>query len=73
MVSTIRAQATEHERDSYGMFVLVLMTHGKGDCSALYGTDGKAIALMDVCRMVCNDSIAGKPKFVIVQAYNDGE
>lgn len=56
--------------DSYGMFVLVLMTHGReNDC--IYGTDGKFVRLCDVYALLTPQnfpSLKGKPKLVIVQA-----
>ena len=62
------------EHDDYGMFILVLMSHGaENEC--IFGTDGKLVKLNDVYFSLSAKrfpEMSGKPKFVIVQACAGG-
>lgn len=66
------AQTPEHE--DYGMFVLVLMSHG-GKNNCIFGFDGTAIELSDVYYLLTPQNfptMSGKPKLIIVQACAGG-
>ena len=72
MLTEIENEIEEHddEHESYGMFVLMFMSHG-AENGVIYGTDGKGIQLKQVYRSLTPTSfpaMKGKPKFVIVQA-----
>lgn len=75
MLTTI-AKETEHpDHVDYGMFVLVIMSHGtENDC--VYGTDEQLVRLTDVYDLLSSPKfplMTGKPKLVIVQACSGGE
>ena len=76
MLAEIDDEIEEHddEHESYGMFVLVLMSHGDGvvEDGIVYGIDGKKIPLSEIYYRCLTPTsfpaMKGKPKFVIVQA-----
>ena len=70
MLSVIRAETQNPDHKDYGMFILVIMSHGTTQ-DRIVGTDGKCVTLADVLDLLSPlnfPAMAGKPKFIVVQA-----
>ncbi|XP_067947160.1 caspase-1-like [Watersipora subatra] len=73
MLRVIREETEVEDHKDYGMFVLVVMTHGNE--THLYGTDRQAIprtSVYDLLSPRCFPHMAGKPKLLIFQACSGG-
>ena len=74
MMSEIQQETQNPDHEDYGMFILVIMTHGTAnDC--IYGTDSSTIKLSDVYELLSAKNfpqMSGKPKLVIIQACSGG-
>lgn len=71
MLEAIKKETQDPKHADYGMFMLTIMSHGtENDC--IYGADlPECIHLQDVYDLVTPlrfQRMAGKPKFIIVQA-----
>ena len=62
---------TQHsDHVDYGMFVLVIMSHGDAN-DRIFGADDKTIQLAEVLDLLSPlnfQTMAGKPKLVVIQA-----
>ena len=70
----IREETKRPDHNDYGMFALVIMTHGTK--TVLYGKDGTQIERSDVYDLMSAynfPSMANKPKWIILQACSGGE
>lgn len=73
MITAIQKETKSAEHDDYGMFSLILMSHGTGDY--IYGTDNVAVYLPDLCDLLSAlnfPQMSMKPKLVIVQSCRGG-
>lgn len=74
-MAAIEAEARHPDHADYGLFILVVMSHGaQNDC--IYGTDLEVIKVKDICDRLSLHHfphMAGKPKVVIIQACAGGE
>ena len=69
----IEEETQNVDHNNYGMFVLIIMTHG--DETQLAGTDGSRINLSAVYDFMSPgkfEAMAGKPKWLIIQACSGG-
>ena len=76
MLEQIKNETSEicDDHEKYGIFVLVLMSHGEVD-DVIYGVDGNYFKLEDVYELLAPTSfpeMMDKPKLVIVQACGGG-
>ena len=72
---SIKEETTHPDHEDYGMFVLVLMSHGL-DGDVILGSDMKAVKLSDVYDLLSPlnfPKMAGKPKLIIIQACSGGK
>ncbi|XP_067936777.1 caspase-3-like [Watersipora subatra] len=70
MKSVIREETRNEDHYDYGMFVLVIMSHGS-ESDRISGTDGRDIKLSDVHDLLSAGKFSrmrGRPKFIIIQA-----
>ena len=73
MLRGIQEEITHPGHSTYGMFVLVIMTHGSA--THLYGADGRGIEISriyDTMSAYSFGKMAGKPKLIILQACSGG-
>lgn len=73
LLAAIRKETECSDHANYGMFVLIIMSHGSEDC--VYGTDGKKLFMGKVWPLLAPDSfkaMTGKPKLVFLQACSGG-
>ena len=73
MLRVIREETQHPSHHGYGMFVLIIMTHGTD--RELYGSDGRAVKVSDIYDLLSAGNfgaMAGKPKMVIIQACAGG-
>ena len=73
MIEVIRKETSNPDHKHYGMFVLIIMTHGTE--SHLYGADGRRLprsAVFDTMAAAQFPAMAGKPKLIILQACSGG-
>ena len=71
MLLEIHLETQHPDHSDYGMFILVIMSHGTSDGS-IYGTDGRTIKLVEILDLLSSDKMAGKPKLVIIEACGGG-
>lgn len=71
MMSVIQTETQHPDHSDYGMFILVIMSHG-AENGRIYGADlPDCVSLKDVYSLLSPirfRRMAGKPKFIIVQA-----
>ena len=75
IVSALRDETRNPAHKDFGMFVLVVMSHGS-DNDCIYGVDGSVIKLTEVYDLLSSTNfpmMADKPKLVIVQACSGGK
>ena len=73
MLGVIQHETTHPDHTKYGMFVLVIMTHGTE--TRLFGSDGRGIArsrIFDTMSAHSFGKLAGRPKLIILQACSGG-
>ena len=73
MISVIREETSNPDHSSYGMFALVIMSHGTE--TKLISTDGEKIELSTVYNFLSPSQFSamrGKPKWLIIQACSGG-
>ncbi|KAF6029336.1 hypothetical protein EB796_012341 [Bugula neritina] len=69
MKDAIHRETQDEEHGCYGMFVLVIMTHG--DQSTVCGIDGISVQRKEILDLLSNfkfTKMAGRPKLVVIQA-----
>lgn len=70
----MRAETEDPLHEDFGMFALVIMSHGtENDC--FYGSDMKTVRLIDICELLAGrnfPAMEGKPKLLIIQACAGG-
>lgn len=69
-METISAETQNPHHADYGMFVLVIMSHGRQN-GHICGVDGETVKLANVYNLLSARNfpgMSGKPKFIIVQA-----
>ena len=74
MLEVIEEETKHPDHINFGMFVLVIMTHGKE--GHIFGTDGVAVNLSKVYDLISSykfNAMTGKPKWVILQACSGGK
>lgn len=74
MLTIIEQERGNQDHERFGMFVLVIMSHG--DANLIYGTNLKPVKLDDIYdRLAAANfrAMAGKPKLIIIQACSGGE
>ena len=67
-------QRNEEDWKSFECVVLILMSHGQGDC--ILGDDGKAVKVKDLTDIFSTENcpdLDGKPRLVFVQACRGGK
>ena len=73
-MSSINEETQNPHHKDYGMFILIIMSHGvPNDC--IVGTDGKSVTLRDIVDLLSPINfpmMAGKPKLVAIQACSGG-
>ncbi|XP_067935149.1 caspase-2-like [Watersipora subatra] len=70
MKSVIHEETRNEDHDDYGIFILVIMSHGSEN-DRISGTDGHDIKLSDVHDLLSAGNFSrmrGRPKFIITQA-----
>ncbi|XP_067940811.1 caspase b-like isoform X2 [Watersipora subatra] len=73
MLEVIRNETGRHADENYGMFVLVIMSHGSE--TGISGTDGTMVQRTDINNALSAQNfpaMARKPKLLIVQACSGG-
>lgn len=74
-MSAIKEETDNPNHEDYGIFFLVIMSHGGKD-ETVIGSDKVCVRLDDVYRLLSASkfpNMAGKPKVVIVQACAGSE
>ena len=69
-MAAISDETQKSDHKDYGMFVLVIMSHGDTN-DRIFGADGKTIQLAEVLDLLSPlnfPTMAGKPKLVVIQA-----
>ena len=73
-MSSICEETQHPDHKDYGMFILIIMSHGApNDC--IVGTDGKSVTLKDIVDLLSPikfPMMSGKPKLVVIQACSGG-
>ncbi|XP_067950830.1 caspase-3-like isoform X2 [Watersipora subatra] len=73
MINIIQKETEPNINNAFGMFVLIIMTHGTE--TELYGSDGRPVKrskIMDLLTAYRFPAMAGKPKLLILQACSGG-
>jgi len=74
MLEDIEKETQHSDYETLGVSVLVIMTHGAEN--QVYGKDGRPIKMTDIFDLMSPyrfQSMAGKPKIIIIQACAGGK
>jgi len=74
MLADIERETQHPDYETLGVSVLVIMTHGAEN--QVYGKDGRPIKMADIFDLMSPyrfQSMAGKPKIIIIQACAGGK